>query len=211
MANYLDFFENHSVRLDHRRFPSAVSELKQLVDSKALEERLQQHLTEHPYILSEQFGHCHHVFAKIRLGGKFEADFFCLDIPSPGKRWIGVEIESPDVPVITKAGRKSAKLEHALQQIRDWRSWIRENLSTARNVPQSGGAGLEDIDPNFFGWVIIGRRATFTDKFNELRNQVEHDEHISIRSWDGILDWANKRASHWYQHIKAFETKASKS
>lgn len=206
MTNYSDFFENHSARLDHLRFPEAVSELRKLVNSDAREEELQRHLTAHPYILSEQFGHCHHVFPKIRLGGSYEADFFCLDIPSSGKRWIGVEIESPNTPVITQAGRKSAKLEHALQQIRDWRVWIRENLSTARNVPLSGGAGLEDIDSSFDGWVIIGRSATFTDKFNVLRRQVEHDEHISIRSWDGILDWASNRAEHWHQHIKTLQS-----
>ena len=205
MADYSNFFDDHAVRLEHLRFPEAVSELKRLVDANACEEDLQRHLTKHPYILSQQFGHCHHVFAKIRLGGSYEADFFCLDIPSPGKEWIGVEIESPGLPVVTKAGRKSAKLEHALQQIRDWRAWVRENLSTARGVPLSGGVGLEDIHPDFLGWVIVGRSATFTDKFNELRIQVEHDERIFIRSWDGILDWASKRATHWFQHAKALE------
>ncbi len=178
MADYSDFFDGHAVRLDHVRFPEAVSELKQLIDTNACEEDLQRHLTKYPCILSQQFGHCHHVFAKVRLGGSYEADFFCLDIPSPGKDWIGVEIESPGLAVVTKAGRKSAKLEHALQQIRDWRAWVRENLSTARGVPQNGGVGLEDISPDFLGWVIIGRRATFTDKFNELRRQVERDERI---------------------------------
>ena len=208
MVDYSGFFGEHAVRLEHFGFPAAVSELRALVDANACEEDLQRHLTRHPYILSQQFGHCHHVFPKVSLGGRYEPDFFCLNIPSPGKQWIGVEIEPPGLSVVTKAGRRTAKLEHALQQVRDWRAWVRENLSTARGVPQKGGIGLEDIDPDFPGWVIVGRRANFTDKFNELRKQIERDERILVRSWDGVLDWADKRATHWSRHAVTLVGKA---
>lgn len=212
MADYSSFFEKHSVELDHLGFPGAVTELRQLLDARVVyEEKLQNHLTRHPYILSEQFGHCHHVFPKVDLGGRYEADYFCLDIPSTGKEWFGIEIENPMLQVVTKAGHKSAKLENALQQVRDWRTWVRENLSTARGAPQNGGIGLEDINPDFFGWVIIGRRSSFTDEFNEIRRQVERDERIKIRSWDGIVEWADTRAAHWLAWAKSLSSQAERT
>src|SRR5262245_39261411 len=97
--------------------------------------------------------------------------------------------------VITKAGRKTAHVEHALQQIRDWRAWILENLSYARGLRERNGLGLENIQPRFFGCVIIGRRRSYTEAFNAIRSQLRRDEHIDIRSWDGIIGWARQRAN----------------
>jgi hypothetical protein len=134
------------------------------------------------------------VFPKVALGSQYETDFMCLDIPSSGKEWIGVELESPQKSVITKSGRKTADLEHAIQQIRDWRSWVTDNLSYARQSKEQNGLGLVDITPRFFGDVIIGRRENYNQKFNELRRQLIRDELITIRSWDGIVEWARKRA-----------------
>ncbi|MBA2592807.1 MAG: hypothetical protein H0U97_11335 [Gammaproteobacteria bacterium] len=84
---FFAYIEQHAVTLRHDRFGSAVDELAVLVDSCAPEATLQSHLQEHPYILSQQFPHCHHVFPKVCLGTQYETDFFCLDIPSSGHEW----------------------------------------------------------------------------------------------------------------------------
>ena len=189
-----DFIENHAVQIDHAGFHEAVNTLERLIKAKASENELQKHLETYPFILSQQFAHCHHVFPKVALGSQYETDFMCLDIPSSGKEWIGVELESSQKNVITKLGRKTANLEHAIQQIRDWRSWITDNLSYARQSKEQNGLGLVDITPRFFGHVIIGRRKNYNQKFNELRRQLIRDELITIRSWDGIAEWARKRA-----------------
>lgn len=189
-----DFIENHAVKLDHAGFNEAVNSLERLIEAKASENVLQKHLENYPYILSQQFAHCHHVFPKVALGSQYETDFMCLDIPSSGKEWVGVELESPQKSVITKLGRKTANLEHAIQQIRDWRLWVTNNLSYARQSKEQDGLGLEDICPRFFGYVIIGRRKNYNQYFNELRRQLIRDELITVRSWDDIVAWARERA-----------------
>ena len=65
---------------------------------------------------------------------------------------------------------------------------------------EKNGLGLSDIVPRFYGYVIIGRREAFTEKFNELRRQIQRDELITIRSWDGVIEWAYKRAK-FYSYI----------
>lgn len=189
-----DFIEKHAVQIDHDRFTAAVDELERLVEGDASENELQKHLELYPYILNQQFAHCHHVFPKVALGIQYETDFMCLDIPSAGKEWIGIELEPTQKKVITKQGRKTADLEHAIQQIRDWREWITNNLSYARQSREQNGLGLVDISPRFFGYVIIGRRKDHNRKFNEIRRQLIRDELITVRSWDGIVEWARKRA-----------------
>jgi hypothetical protein len=189
-----DFIDKHAVQIDHGGFKDAVNELERLIEAEASENELQKQLERHPYILSQQFAHCHHVFPKVALGIQYETDFMCLDIPSSGKEWIGIELESPSKKVINKQGRKSADLEHAIQQIRDWRVWITDNLNYARQSREQNGLGLIDITPRFFGHVIIGRRKNYNDKFNELRRQLMRDELITIHSWDGIVEYARKRA-----------------
>jgi hypothetical protein len=190
-----DFLEKHAVQMNHSGFLDSVNELEILVEADESENVLQKHLEIHPYILSQQFSHCHYVFPKVALGNQYETDFMCLDIPSYGKEWKGIELEATNKKVVTKTGRKTAQLEHAIQQIRDWRKWITENLDYARRSKDQSGLGLVDISPRFDGYVIIGRRKNFDQKFNELRTQVRQDEHIHIRSWDGIVEWARKRAA----------------
>ncbi|MDD2466044.1 MAG: DUF4263 domain-containing protein [Desulfobulbus sp.] len=189
-----EFLEKYAVTINKEKFSSAVKELETLVESAVSENELQAHIEKHPYILSQQFSHCHHVFPKVKLGIQYETDFMCLEIPSSGKEWIGVELEIPNKKVITKKGRKTSELEHAIQQIRDWRSWVTENLSYARQDKEKNGLGLSDIVPCFYGYVIIGRREEFTERFNEMRRQIQRDELITIRSWDGVIEWAYKRA-----------------
>jgi hypothetical protein len=190
-----DYIEEHAVTPDHAGFHTAVDEMHALVEADAPETELQSHLAAFPYILSQQFAHCHHVFPKVCLGNQYEVDFFCLDIPSSGDEWWGVELESTSKKVITKSGRKSAHLEHALQQVRDWRAWVTENLSYARGPKEKKGLGLRNIQPRFYGYVIIGRRRDYSDTANALRGQVLRDELIEIRSWDGIVERARQRAA----------------
>ena len=189
-----DFFEQNTVSMDHAGFVSAVEELNSLINGKAPERALQSHIESHPYILSQQFSHCHHVFPQVQLGSQYVADFFCLDIPSSGKEWWGVELESPSKAVITKSGRKRAELEHALQQVRDWRVWVANNLSYAQHSKGKNGLGLEGIQSRFYGYVVIGQSNDYSDSFNDLRQRIYRDELIEIRSWDGVANWAMKRA-----------------
>lgn len=197
-----DFIDQHTVLMDHHGFLDAVTELATLVEDNRHEHELQSHIQSHPYILSEQFAHCHHVFPRVRLGERFEADFFCLEIPSYGKEWIAVEIEPCSTQLVTKSGRRSAKLEHALQQVRDWRKWTTDNIDYARRPRDQSGLGLEDVGPQFAAEVIIGRRRDHTHAYNQIRKQIRDNERISVRSWDSVLDRARERALIYHDFAK---------
>jgi Domain of unknown function (DUF4263) len=189
-----DYINQHAVSLNHNGFLGATETLAELIAQSRDERPLQSFLEQHPYVLSQQLSHCHHVFPLVKFGASYVADFFCLDIPSSGYEWVAIEIESPGKKVVTKSGRKSADLEHALQQVRDWRKWISDNIDYARRPRENNGLGLAEIQPRFMAWVIIGRRANYNEAFNSLRQQVFRDELIQIRSWDGILERAVQRA-----------------
>ena len=200
------YIEDHAVSMNHQLFPETVETLRTLVDDDCAEGKLQAHLQAHPYILSEQFAHCHYVFPQVRFGDRLVADFLCLETPSYGNEWIGIEIEPANMQVVTKSGRKSAKLEHALQQVRDWRRWVQDNIDTARRRRDHNGLGLEDINPRFTAEVIIGRRRDHTDAYDKLRRQVRSDELIAIRSWDSVIDRAEKRAKTFSDFAKKLQT-----
>lgn len=189
------FIEAHAVTMDHDGFHKAVDELQSMVREQSDERELQAFLEYSPYVLSQQFSHCNHVFPQVSLGREYVADFFCLDIPSYGREWWGVELESPKKPIVTKSGRKSAVLENALQQVRDWRRWISRNLDYAQRPREQSGLGLGRIQPDFWGYVVIGRRMEFSRPMDDIRRQVLRDERIQIRTWDGIVEWARKRAN----------------
>jgi len=185
---------DNTVDIDHSGYHGAVDELEKLIEEEAPETKLQAHIEKNRFLLSQFLPHCHHVFPKVRLGSEYEADFFCLEIPSSNVEWRGVEIETSKKKVITKTGRKRAELEHALQQVRDWRVWVRKNLDYAQRRKSAGGIGLEHIRPDFIGTVVIGRRQDFNDEFQEIRKELRRSEFIEVWSWDSLVKFGRKRA-----------------
>src|SRR5256885_280294 len=100
---------------------------------------------------------------------------------------VNVNVQSRVIPCLDmKDGRRTAVLEHAVQQVRDWRRWLTDNIDYARRPRDRSGLGLEDIHPRTVAYVIIGRRQYFSDEFNALRQQIFRDEFIHIKSWDGV-------------------------
>lgn len=180
--------------VDYDNYHDAVDELERLLDREVSENQLQAYLTENRYLLGQMFQHCYYVFPRVNLGSEYEADYFCLDQPSSGIEWYGVEIECSTKQVITKSGRKRAELEHALQQVRDWRSWVRNNMAYAQRRKGKYGIGLEGIHADFFGYVIIGRRKHFNTKFEEIRQDLRRNERIEVRSWDSLVEHGRRRA-----------------
>jgi hypothetical protein len=189
-----EFIQSHQVAINPTTFVVAVDQLDWLISNERPESELQSHLEKHPQIISQQFAHCHHVFPQVRLGERYQADFLCLEANSYGNEWIAVEIESTNKKICNKSGRKTAYLEHALQQIRDWRNWVCDNIDYARRSKSENGLGLQGIHPKFSGCVIIGRHTQEREFENHIVQQVLKDELIEIRSWDGIVKRARERA-----------------
>jgi hypothetical protein len=192
-----DFISSLTVEIPHGQCVNAVEELRNLVRIGAKETELQKHLEKFPFILSQQFSHCNHLVSQFNLGGKYQADFLCLNMPSRNYHWCGIEIESSTKAVITNNLRRSSVLEHALQQIRDWRDYLNANNDFAQRAKSKSGLGLEYSVYNIPGMVIIGRRIhdeSILASWNNLRSQIQANDNIKVMSWDGIIDHAMNRA-----------------
>ena len=117
-----------------------------------------------------------------QLGAEFVPDFLLASATSAGFRWIAIELESPTVKALTKAGLPARKLADALGQIRDWRTWLTDNVAYARQE-----RGLKDIDGNCEAVVVIGRRSSLDPK-QVKRYRAPSSDGIAVMSYDRIHD-----------------------
>ena len=78
-------------------------------------------------------GHGRWVFSKPKLGSEHIPDFAICEKDSGGYHWCLVELENPNYDALTRSGQPTAKLTHAMQQIHDWRIWLRRNVQYAQN------------------------------------------------------------------------------
>ena len=117
-----------------------------------------------------------------QLGAEFVPDFLLASATSAGFRWIAIELESPTVKALTKAGLPARKLGDALGQIRDWRTWLTDNVAYARQE-----RGLRDIDGNCEAIVAIGRRSSLDPK-QVRRYRALSSDGIAVMSYDRLHD-----------------------
>ncbi|WP_078860394.1 Shedu anti-phage system protein SduA domain-containing protein [Streptomyces sp. NRRL F-2747] len=177
--------------------PSAeiLREFEDVLSSAKEEKPLQEFLTRHPEMLVQQLGAgCRWVIPKPQLGGKLEPDFMVGRIDSGGLRWVAIELESPAVEsLFTKSnGTPGEKLRQGIQQVKDWRHWIENNLQTARNSPRSGGCGLFGVTPRIDGMVFIGRREVTREDDQRHRHEIAWDQRIQVHTYDWLLEEARK-------------------
>jgi hypothetical protein len=124
------------------------------------------------------------LYSKIKLGDQFVVDFAGFDKSSVGPEWYLIEIESPTCRMFTKAGRQSAKLTHTIQQLSDWRTWVDENLESARRL-------MPYID-HPLGYIFMGRRNDLDQAEQTLLRRIIMENRLLFRihSLDRLLDWA---------------------
>jgi hypothetical protein len=121
-----------------------------------------------------------------RLGSEFVPDFLLASITSVGFRWAMVELESPNEKPLTKSGLPAKKLAEALKQIRDWRTWLTDNVAYAR-----GELGLKDIEADCPAHIVIGRRGTLDPKQAKTYGALSTDR-TTIMSYDRLLEQMNR-------------------
>jgi hypothetical protein len=117
-----------------------------------------------------------------RFGSELVPDFLLASITSIGFRWAMIELESPNEPALTKAGLPAKKLAEALKQIRDWRTWLTDNVAYAR-----GERGLEDIEPTCPTYVVIGRRAALDSRQVKTYRALSTDG-AAVMSYDRLVE-----------------------
>ncbi len=171
----------------------------QCLDNGASEREAQRFLEENPEVLAQHLGggHGRWVIPHQRLGSELITDFVIGERNSGGTFWHAVELESPKARMFSRNGDPSAKLNHAIRQITDWRAWLDRNQNYAARPRSESGLGLTDIHSQVHGIIIIGRRDSIEPGTNDRRRQLCADSNIQIMSYDRLIEWAQTRCDHW--------------
>lgn len=128
-------------------------------------------------------------FDRPSLGGELIPDFLLCYRNSRGFNWVYVELESPKQPPLLKSGRPAAKLHEAVAQVTDWRDWLRENISYAREHLQ-----LRQIDAECPAVVMIGRRRD-VDLKHALKYRSLSSTSLAVMSYDRLLEACGQHAT----------------
>lgn len=117
-----------------------------------------------------------------RFGAELIPDFLLCTRNSTGFEWVLVELEGPAEPQLTQAGLPARKLNQAMGQVRDWRSWLRRNIAYAQ-----GELGFQGISAECQAVIVIGRRSSLDPK-NALKWRELSDETTRIMTYDRLVE-----------------------
>jgi hypothetical protein len=176
--------------------PEVPERFREVLEGAKDERPLQRFFEEHPQPLVVPLGGGHGRWAipQQRLGSEFVPDFVIAEKSSVGFEWVAIELESPRARMFTTRGDPSRQLNHAIRQVSEWRTWLKNNRPYAVAPPNQHGLGLVDIDVNVPGWIIIGRRADEDESHTELRRELGQRLNIKVRSYDWLLERTEARA-----------------
>lgn len=191
---FYDEWDTHNIwKLGSREVSEAgLKNLISLLDRGGKERDLQTFLQNTPqlWLGTMRTGHGNWVIPKQKLGIHHETDFLIAEGHSGGLSWRCVELECPTDRPYNMDGTESRALREAINQIRDWRVWLRENTNSARKPKAEKGHGLAQISEHVWGEIVIGRRERYPQKFVELREHYFRREHITIMSYDRLVERA---------------------
>lgn len=163
-----------------------VIEYEALLDKNVPEARVHEFLATHTYFFNgalRLFGFSP-VYSKTKLGCDYEVDFAWLDSSSFGPDWHLVEIEAPSTRLFTKGGNPTAELTHAVQQLRDWHSWLHDHLEYARRL-------MPQIEYPLC-YIFMGRRKELTPALKKKAKRFVYDHRPICRIH--TLDWFSAAA-----------------
>lgn len=185
------FREQHYRSLDPRagarkEFEKILTEYKQLLDSEPeREEILQLFLNEHPVLLCPA-----HTVARPKVAlGPHVTDFIFREATGG---YLLVELERSTQPLFVQKGDTSAILNHARNQIVDWRRYIEDNLDTVQRE-----VDLPGISANPAGLVVIGRSSSLsTQNRRKLVSMENESPKTRIMTYDDVYENAKAIASN---------------
>lgn len=162
-----------------------------LEDPHAVESDLHQFIAEYASLF---FGQGTVVISRFDLGSDYQIDLvIAADEASNGVSYNLVEIETPRTPPYTRSANPSARLTHAIQQVVNWKTWLKRHRGHVRRFFPSEYHGWEEFT-NFSYSIFIGRgtSSAMTAKRNELAREVG----IEIRSFDYLTRMLRERIAH---------------
>lgn len=174
------------------------------------EEKVQRYLTSNSDVVLAAFGGqwaVNKCIPKFPLGADYTSDFVVVTGQSFHYDIALVKLESPFDPPFVKDGKRSQRLNQALEQVNDWFSWIHENedyfLRSLTKAMQDGyGASqISSLHRNRFrdngryrelisARIVIGRRSMLTEEDNKRRATIldQTSKRIEILPYDRLLE-----------------------
>ncbi|MEZ5551541.1 MAG: DUF4263 domain-containing protein [Pseudomonadales bacterium] len=191
-AEKLEKWDERQVTVDREPASQVLEEFDQVLSDAPDERPLQIFLAEHKSLLGPLAppGSDYWCLDRPRFGSELIPDFLLASRTSEGFRWAMIELESPNKKALTQAGMPAAKLAEALKQVRDWRTWLTDNVAYAR-----GELGLKDIEATIPAYVVIGRRAVLDPKQVKTYRALSN-ENTFVMTYDRLRDHIGRGASY---------------
>src|SRR6185503_6835504 len=156
------------------------NELQHIIETAQDERPVQKYCEQNPVLLLPFLGGVDHgwVFGRPKLGAEFVPDSMLSFLDSGGYHWHLIELENPRFAALTRQAEQNAKLTHAVQQILDWRIWLRRNVQYAQ-----AQLGYRDLDAEFDSSIVMGRRQEMTRNQRDRYRELSRDR-ITIMTYD---------------------------
>jgi hypothetical protein len=176
-------FDEHTINLSferryaHTNILEVANNFRTLLDVDHKEEKYQKFI-EKNLVLFSRF-HARRIFFKPKILGKFFADFAILD---SSHNLLLVEIERPNLRLFKKGGHASQELNHAYEQVLDWRNEFLNHKAAALDV-----MGLKpDQVASVRGVVIAGRSSN--EEFNAFQRHLSQPQReIEFLTYDELV------------------------
>jgi hypothetical protein len=171
-------------------------------------------LKKHPSIVLDalvRFGDGSCVVADFPFGTEFKADFAVLAPFSGGWEVHFVELEPPDARLFNSDGTAARRLNQAIAQVSEWRTFIEKNRATVlRDLTRFAKErdlirGPREQEPTcHVGWpidhpraahirhydIVIGRRSDLSDQEIERKSAFKENHQIEVMTFDRFLEAA---------------------
>lgn len=145
------------------------------------------------------------VYSKVKLGHQYEVDFVCVEVGSLGVEWRFVEIESPAKSCFTKRDELSADFHKAVEQVRAWSHWFRENNAFAQKL-------FPHLDnPSFV--LFVGKRRDLNERRRAVMRRFQFDNRhwLTVHTLDrfasmarGCADLLGAEGGNWLAPLRAY-------
>jgi hypothetical protein len=168
---------------------SDITDFEDVITTAKDEQPIQRFLEENRHLLTVLLaGHQRYCLPKKRLGGEYIPDFIIGTADSLGFRWVLIELETPRSGIYLKDGAMlDERARKGVSQIMDWRNWLSDNISYARQQRRDNGLGLFDIRTDSAAVVLVGRRSKMPKTKDAQRLEYQSNK-IQIHSYDWLLE-----------------------
>lgn len=200
----------HDPQHDHFTLVPLKLDIENALCCAEKEEDIHKFLAAHRGIVTECLGHPRKkplslVLSKFPLGSRHIPDLAVFAWDSNIFRIALIELEPVSDPVVTKAGRPSARLSSAMKQVADWKRWVEHGgselvLELRRTLWEHAPEHLTEFFATHWIFsatryefaIFIGRSSTWSPVTTEHINSIRglHDSAVRIYSYDRFLRYA---------------------